>query len=247
MTAPPDAPAEQPPRRPFWGYADVFLFLGLALPTMLLGAALLKALFVLAGVHVGNPVFVLLPGQFLGYAFLFGFLWLLFRYQHKQPFWRSLGWVDSGVSAWLTAWAGVGLAIAVALAAILLRTPEIDSPMREYLSSGRSLALVALFGITLGPLAEELAFRGFMQPLFVKSFGAPAGIALAALPFGLAHLQQYGWSWRHGLLITLAGCAFGWARHRTGSTRAAVVMHIAYNLTFVLALLAQGRELPGTW
>ena len=119
--------------------------------------------------------------------------------------------------------------------------------MKEFLTRRSSVVLLAIFGTTLGPLCEELAFRGFMQPLFVRSLGAIPGILLAAVPFGLLHLQQYGWSWRHGLLITLAGAAFGWMRHATGSTKASVIMHVAYNSMFFLALVAQRKELPSQW
>ncbi len=248
MEPTPPPPVETPvPRYPFWGYADLFLFLALALPCLFLGTAVVRGFTLFLHLRVVNPVFVLLPGQFLGYAILFVSLSVLFRLQHGQPFWRSLGWVPSGVPYGRILWMGAGLAVAVALSAALLKTPDVDSPMKEYLSSGRGLILLAIFGTTLGPLCEELAFRGFMQPLLVKTFGAVPGVLMAALPFGLLHLQQYGWSWRHGLLISLAGCAFGWVRHKTGSTRAAVLMHMAYNGTFFLALLAQRGELPSTW
>jgi membrane protease YdiL (CAAX protease family) len=121
--------------------------------------------------------------------------------------------------------------------------------MKDLLLSDRtSMLLMAVFATTLGPVCEELAFRGFLQPLLVRSLGSVAGILLAAVPFGLLHLQQYGWSWRHVLLITLAGVAFGWMRQISGSTKASAVMHAAYNfLFFAGALLAQGNKLPTTW
>jgi membrane protease YdiL (CAAX protease family) len=48
-------------------------------------------------------------------------------------------------------------------------------------------------------------------------------------------------SWRHLLLISLSGVAFGWMRQATGSTKAAAGMHAAYNgFQFVLLLMAKG-------
>lgn len=239
--------APPPPREPFWGYGDLALFIGMALPCLLVGALAVQAVVALLGIQVRRQVYILLPGQFVGYLVLFTLLWLVFRLHYRRPFWRSLGWVPSGVPASHLVLGGVALAFAVAFASAVLRTPDVDSPMKELLAHRGAIVMVAIFGTTLGPLAEELAFRGFMQPLFVRSAGAAGGILLASLPFGLLHLQQYGWSWRHGLLITLAGAGFGWVRHRTGSTRAATVMHIAYNCTFFLALIAQKREFPQTW
>ncbi len=37
-----------------------------------------------------NRAFELLPAQFAGYAILYVLLWLVFRFQYGQPFWRSL-------------------------------------------------------------------------------------------------------------------------------------------------------------
>jgi membrane protease YdiL (CAAX protease family) len=104
-----------------------------------------------------------------------------------------------------------------------------------------SIAIIGVFGVTLGPMAEELAFRGFLQPLLVRSLGVLPGIVVAALPFGLLHFSEYGNSWRHVVLICAAGVAFGWMRHVTGSTRASTLMHSAYNALFFAALWGSKR------
>ena len=76
----------------------------------------------------------------------------------------------------------------------------------------------------------------------MRSFGTWPGILAAALPFGLLHIQQYGNSWRHAAVIAMAGVAFGWMRHVTGSTKAATVMHASYNALFFVALMVLGVE-----
>jgi membrane protease YdiL (CAAX protease family) len=45
----------------------------------------------------------------------------------------------------------------------------------------------------------------------------------------------------------MAGVGFGWMRHVSGSTRAAAIMHAAYNFIFFAALFAQRGKLPGPW
>jgi membrane protease YdiL (CAAX protease family) len=70
---------------------------------------------------------------------------------------------------------------------------------------------------------------------------------LGAIPFGLLHFQEYGNSWRHAVLIAMAGASFGWMRQATGSTRASAIMHASYNALFFFVLFAQRRELPHTW
>jgi hypothetical protein len=253
----PELPAPKPPpawpplplsaRDPAWGYSDLFLFVGMALPSMLVGALTVKAAMWALHLHTKLRAVELVPAQFLGYALLFGGLALLLRTQYNRPFWTSMGWRPMGMAAPLIVLAGISAALAVSFTGQLLHMPETANPMMELLSDPVSLAVVGTFGVTLGPLCEELVFRGFLQPLLVRSFGAAAGIAAGAVPFGLLHLQQYGYSWRHALLITGAGVGFGWMRHATGSTRASTLMHAAYNGLFFLALLAQRKDFPHTW
>jgi hypothetical protein len=119
--------------------------------------------------------------------------------------------------------------------------------MKRILSNRLAVLLVGVAAATVGPLCEELAFRGFLMPLLVRSLGPAAGIVLSALPFALLHGPQYAWSWRHVLLITAAGVGFGYARHRTGSTTAATVVHATYNSTFFLAYVIYGKDLPAQW
>jgi membrane protease YdiL (CAAX protease family) len=112
------------------------------------------------------------------------------------------------------------------------------------MESRADILVMCVLGVTLAPLCEELVFRGFLQPVLVRSLGAAPGILLAALPFGLLHFQEYGNSWRHALIIAMAGVAFGWMRQATGSTKAAAIMHAAYNSLFFIALLTEKRMLP---
>jgi membrane protease YdiL (CAAX protease family) len=239
--APEAPPVEQEPEV-FWGYAELFLFAGLAIPAMLAGYGLVRAVLTVFRLHPIRAAEVLME-QFVGYFFLFLVLVVVFRMQYGRPFWRSLGWKPLALPAFSLVAAGWLTAVAVVGIGLLLRTPTTENALTELMKDRVSLILVGFFGITLGPLAEELAFRGFLQPVLVRSFGAVAGIVLASLPFGLLHLAEYGYSWRHVVLITGAGAAFGWVRHRTGSTKAATLMHAAYNLLFFAALWSSRQAL----
>ena len=127
------------------------------------------------------------------------------------------------------------------LVGYLIHTPTTSNPLTDLMQDRASIVLIGIFGVTLGPMAEELAFRGFLQPLLVRSLGPLPGIVLAALPFGLLHFSEYGNSWRHVVLICAAGVAFGWMRHATGSTKASTLMHSAYNAVFFAALWGSKR------
>ncbi len=251
--APPIPPEEiiplppEPERFPFWTYVDLLLIVFLTLPCMALGILLVRGLLWLLHAHPSLQVAELLPAQVLGYVMVFTAIAVMFRSQYGRPFWRSMGWVRSGLPLAGIALAGVATAIVVAIAASLIKTPETSNPMTEMMQDRTSLLLLALFGVAIAPVAEELAFRGFLQPLLVNSFGPIPGILGAAIPFGLLHFREYGNSWRHAAVISLAGVGFGVMRHRTGSTRASAAMHAAYNGFLFLALFSSRKDLPHLW
>jgi uncharacterized protein len=233
--APEPQPEPQPQRIPFWGYSDLFLFAGLAVPAMLAGFGLVKAVLAVFRLHPIRAA-ELLVEQFVGYFFLFLVLVVIFRFQYDRPFWASLGWTPMlAPPLWIVS-AGWLTAFAVVLVGYLIHTPTTSNPLTELMQDRPSIVLIGVFGVTLGPMAEELAFRGFLQPLLVRSLGVTPGIVLAALPFGVLHFSEYGNSWRHVVLICAAGIAFGFMRHATGSTKASTLMHSAYNALFFAAL-----------
>ena len=238
-------PEDAPPLEsyPFWGYLDLLGFILVALLGSLV-VSLLAASIPTA--HI-KRAFILFPAQVLLYAFLLGALAFIFRRYYGKPFWQSLRWTPAEWSTPFVATCGVFAAVAVVVASVLMRTPDIDSPMKALLSDPASVVMIAVLGTTLAPVCEEIVFRGFLQPLLVRSLGAAPGILLAAAAFGLMHLQEYGYSWRHALLIAAAGASFGWMRQRTGSTKAAAVMHAAYNCVFFLLLAVQQAALHGRW
>ena len=244
--AEPEAHPPEPERYPFWGYHDLLFFAGLVIPSMLIGWAVVKAGMFLFHIHTLR-VSVLLAEQFLGYGILFGGLALMFRIEYARPFWRSLRWTNTSLPFLWNVICGLIAALVVAVMSYLIHTPNVSNPLTDMMQDRTSVILLATFGVTLGPLCEELAFRGFLQPLLVRSLGPVAGILAATIPFGLLHFQEYGNSWRHAVLIALAGASFGWMRQATGSTKAATIMHASYNALFFFVLFAQRRELPHVW
>jgi membrane protease YdiL (CAAX protease family) len=240
-------PVELPPAPesyPFWGYLDLLGFVAIALLGSLAESLLIAGL--LSATHV-KQIYVLMPAQVLLYAFLLGSLAFIFRHYYGRPFWQSLRWAPAQLSTLFVASCGIVAAFAVIAASVFMRIPDNDSPMKALLSDPTSVLFVAIIGTTLAPVCEEIVFRGFLQPLLVRSLGAAPGILLAAAAFGLMHLQEYGYSWRHSLLIGGAGAAFGWMRQRTGSTKAAAMMHAAYNCVFFVLLAMQQAATHGRW
>lgn len=241
----PIEPAAAPSQEVFWSWLDLVVFVLFAIPSLLAAALLAHVAFLLLPVRSTGRVAELLVAQFLGYGFWFLSLYFLLRLKYGRPFWSSLGFRPAGLPALAYLAAGPALAIGVGILGVILRTPDIESPLKSLLSDPASLVLVGIFAATFGPLCEELAFRGFLLPLLIRSFGVVPGIVLSALPFGLLHGPEYAWSWRHILLVSVAGAAFGWVRYRTRSTTAAACLHAGYNITFLIGFYAQGRQLLG--
>jgi membrane protease YdiL (CAAX protease family) len=102
---------------------------------------------------------------------------------------------------------------------------------------------LALLQVTLGPVLEEVVFRGYLCALLLWSLGKILTgtllnwlvITAAAVVFALAHLAQPGVSWLQLACITATGCLYGWIRFRSVSTATAAVSHAAYNFTLYVS------------
>jgi membrane protease YdiL (CAAX protease family) len=221
---------------PFWTWRDAALFLGLYLPAFALAGLVIRLLPVKIPGMAAESLVPLL----LGYGFWFlGLYWLLRTSYPENSIREGLAWRLPQKGIGISLFGGPVLAIVVNVAGVLMRTPEVQNQIRTWLSADRaSLILTAVFATMLAPLFEEVAFRGFLQPLATKAVGTFFGIVLTAVPFALIHGPQVHWSWQHLVLLSIAGCVFGWTRFRTGSTVAATIMHSTYNLTQLVGFLA---------
>jgi uncharacterized protein len=92
--------------------------------------------------------------------------------------------------------------------------------------AGRALAIFVLVA-----LPEELLFRGVIQNGITRALGsrnAPtAGLLLASVVFGAAHLNNPPNVVQYAVLATLAGVAYGWVYVKTGSVVASALVHTA--------------------
>jgi hypothetical protein len=83
--------------------------------------------------------------------------------------------------------------------------------------------------VLVAPLVEETVFRGYLYPLFAKSFGIVPGVLLTGVLFGLMHGSQLGWTWGIVLLLILVGVIFTFVRAHTGTVVASFLLHLGYN------------------
>jgi uncharacterized protein len=215
----------------FWGYEDLGLFIGAVFPCAFLGAVFVRAL------HISSQAGRILLFQILMYALLFAVLYALISIRHRRPLWRSLSW--SRRVRFPLSWIVGGLLLALATSALgaTMKAPQVPDQIRALITGRGSFIAVLLFVVVLGPIFEELVFRGFLLPLLVRTFGPALGIVLTALPFALLHGAQNEWAWQQITMIGIAGAAFGYAKFRTGSTAASTLLHSGFNLMGALAYL----------
>ena len=125
------------------------------------------------------------------------------------------------------------------------------TPFDQFFERPMDAYLTAAFAVTLGPLMEELFFRGFLYPVIARRLGAFWGIILTALPFGVMHYSQYR-SWGAVLIIVLVGIVLTTIRAVTKSVASSFLAHVGYNaaLMTLAAIATDGfrhMEKAGVW
>jgi len=237
--------APRPPRDPAWSGWDVLLIAGLTLVSIVIGGfflMLLTHLFVPRVNLTAVAPELAIAAQFLAYIVVATFMVMLIEGRYHVRFWQAIKW-NWPQSSWK--WLGVGvlLLLSINVVARFLPMPK-STPFDQFFLKARDAYLISIFAVTLGPLMEELFFRGLLYPVLARRVGMFWGIVLTALPFGLVHMFQYGYAWGVVLLIFLMGVVCTTVRAKTGSVASSFLVHVGYNGTemFLLALATQGFQ-----
>ena len=99
---------------------------------------------------------------------------------------------------------------------------------------GGALVFAVLFATLIGPLFEEIVFRGFLQPLLVQNFRETGGVTLTALLFASLHGP-------HPFLpLFCLSLLLGWLKLHTQRLAAPFCVHVLNNsLTLALAFTTE--------
>jgi membrane protease YdiL (CAAX protease family) len=252
----PSTPA--PAENPAWSGWDVLLIFGLTVATIFVFqfALLFIAHWFLypraSLLDLAQMPILLLVSQFLIDGAVAVYLILLVEGKYRTGFWQAIRW-NWPRSEWKLLGIGALMLFGLSLLESILPMPK-DTPFDKLLARPRDAYLLAIMAVSLGPLVEELFFRGFFYPVVARRWGVGWGIFLTALPFALMHLPQYGWAWGAMLVILVVGVVCGIVRAVTRSVGASFLVHVGYNGTqMLIAMVAtQGfRHLPkglaGPW
>jgi uncharacterized protein len=234
-----------------WSWAHFCVFIFFALSSFFLVQSALILYFAphramstndLEHYLLNKPQF-LFGTNLLWYAAIFLFLYVTLGVLRGAPFWPSLGWkkLKSNLSAgqanpWAYFFSGCGLAIFVFAVSSQVHTDD-KMPIQEVLKNRSSAMLLMAMAVFVAPLVEETVFRGYLYPLFAKSFGIVPGILLTGALFGLMHGAQLGWTWGIVGLLILVGIIFTFARAHTGTVLASFLLHLGYNSMIAVATI----------
>jgi len=97
------------------------------------------------------------------------------------------------------------------------------------------LRSMSFIGVFFAPFAEEIFFRGFLQPVFVRKFGLNFGIILITLVFSLLHVLYIN-NISALLGIITVGLILSFAKEKTGSLMPCIIAHFLNNLTAVICM-----------
>ena len=191
---------------------------------------------------LSKPQFTL-GSMVIWYAAIFFFLYVTLSLLRGHAFWECLGWRkisprpgEHARNPIVYFFAGCALSLFVAILSSRLKAPD-NSPMEELFKNRQTALLFVGMAVLIAPLVEETLFRGYLYPLFARSFGVTPGIVLTGVLFGMMHGAQLGWTWGLVAMLVLVGIVFTLVRARTGSVFASFLMHLGYNSLISVAAL----------
>jgi membrane protease YdiL (CAAX protease family) len=247
-----------PAARPPWTFVDVFVGLGV----VLLAGTLLSAVLRLSGVDLGSAT-LLVAALPVWIGLLGTAIWACRRHGTGNlvtDLALRIRWIDLLIGLG----AGLGLRFAIGVWAVVCtrltgQLPEGNLPEvlgNDGLGSGAALVLNVIAIALVGPVIEEIFFRGVglrgaLSGLLRRSESQPRladprrrvrlAIAATASVFALLHVSEVDDAVSALVLLPgrfAAGAMLGWLTIRTGRLGPAIVTHVVFNGVAIVALLA---------
>ncbi len=185
----------------------------------------------------GDPFIVraFLAGQAAAYLLVLGCMFFVVRSRSNAKFGPAIQWNWPGRSAVAFFLGGLVLALVVDGLSRFLPVPK-SLPIEDLFTNRANAYLMAVFGLTLAPLLEELFFRGLLYPVLRRRTGLIAAVLLTAVGFAAIHSVQLGYAWAPMLSIFVVGVVFTVVRERWSSVASSFLLHCGYNFTLFTLL-----------
>lgn len=249
-TTPPSSPQYPDDLQITWSWPHFLVFVIFGLASLILVQGVMGVYYLPHGQKLttkqmeqyllSKPQFAI-GSMLIWYATIFFFLYITLSVLRGHSFWRCLGWrkiksqnPEQPRNPLVYFFTGSGLSLFVALLTLRMKEPD-NIPMEELFKHRQTALLFVAMAVLVAPLVEETLFRGYLYPLFARSFGVTPAIVLTGVLFGMMHGAQLGWTWSLVSLLILVGIIFTLVRARTGSVFASFLMHLGYN-SFIAAV-----------
>ncbi len=265
-------PPRPVPRKPNFGDFLIFLLVaygGIRASLLVVFVALHFRLFgVSTSQQAAEEIHYKIGSQAAWYVITLLFCIGVFPLIWHKSFFDGLQWRASAAVRHVVRLLGAAAACFVAaLADEFLIPGPANTPIDQTFRMPGAIWLLFGFGVTLAPLIEEIAYRGFLLPAlctaydwFVESatgsrapqpradgsahWSMPAMVVasvICSIPFALMHGEQTAWSIGPFLLLVAISLVLCWIRLAVRSLAASVVVHSSYNLLlFSLMFLGTG-------
>jgi len=230
----PSLPSPSSGENPIWNGWDVLLMGVLIVVTLFI----FQLLIVLGARHyfyphqdwleIAQKPKLAMLSELLTYALVGFYMFLLVEGKYHAHFWQAIRWKWPGFACINLMGLGALMLSFDYLGARFLPMPK-TTPFDQFFNHPADAYLVAAFAVTLGPLMEEVFFRGFLYPVLARRTGVFAGIVITGALFGLVHSPQYGNSWAAVLIVCLVGVVLTTVRAFTKSVASSFLAHVGYN------------------
>jgi hypothetical protein len=161
---------------------------------------------------------------------LVGLFWGVVRY-HGLDAREFLGLTHFTLRNFLTGFLAIAaLAAALYLVASLAKLDVVPRFQTDTFTSARRdgwLVPLLLAVVLVGPIGEEIMFRGFIYRGWVRSGFVVTPVLMLTLLWSAMHMQ---YDWFGILQVFLTGLVLAWLRWLSGSTALTIVLHMLVNL-----------------
>ena len=267
IEAPPPSDARGPgvpARIPHLGHAILFLSLALLL-LIVAQLSLLGFAHPVADPHktaaAANHPKLIVAAEAISYTFTLIAAWLFFPLLWQRAFGDGIQWDFAAAkrNAWKLIPIGLVAGFAVQAISSLIPVPK-SIPMDDFFRTSSDVWLVTVFGTTLAPMMEEIAFRGFLLPAFAIAYDwlslprTPAArehwhqttgltttavifsAILSSIFFALLHGAQLAHAWVALFVLFCVSLVLTVVRVRTHSVACSTLVHASYNASVFLTM-----------
>ncbi len=188
--------------------------------------------------NISNISFIVLYG--IQVLLMMGVVWYVALHKRKGRL-RDLGvrYYSIGKTLWYTLISLIAIfIISFAYVFVMNSVFGIEAPASkiEVLVKNQSISnnILLIVVAFIGPVIEEVFFRGFLYSAFKKNWGVLPALLLSSVLFSIVHLQLYSF-----VPLMIIGWLLAYIFEKTKSLFPAIFLHGVYNLILILILLGQ--------